>query len=488
MKRLFPLLVFSIAVTTMALGQSTSSIRSDGTILVNGQPFFPFGAYSIPYTEPRASQIQALSDMIAAGFNISTVADDGTPGAREAINNLLRIADSDHFKILISVTNGSVSNDPTILYAPQKYKTYPATFGYILTDDSDNGTYPLDYLAQLQAGVKSYDDSHLTFLTLTGWNTSCRNQANAYTAIADASGYQCYPIGFHRYSDWTAGTALTQTYLRTLGYVQSAALVNRPMIMHLQTFNWGDLSNTPRYPTVSELRNMLYSGLAAGIKGVISYDFSFDLKDNQPALWNEFKALRTDVATLEGALMNGALTRVNTGDQQLIASYWTDNTACYVVVVNTSYSNAKTVSLAIPSGYGGPITSLFSRMPATLSLSGNTLSGTLLPQAVQVYQLTGPVVLGTIAAREKQASQALPVHPNPATQAVSIDLAGFESEAVVQVHMRDMAGKLFTSQSVQLTPRVKTVTLPVHDLPQGLFLVTVQGRKTAKTAKLVITK
>jgi hypothetical protein len=34
----------------------------------------------------------------------------------------------------------------------------------------------------------------------------------------------------------------------------------------------------------------------------------------------------------------------------------------------------------------------------------------------------------------------------------------------------------------------KQVALPVHHLPQGLFLVTVQGSETAKTAKLVITK
>lgn len=401
MKKLYLLFLFCLSLVC-GFSQSTSSIRSDGTILVNGQPFFPFGAYSIPFAQSEASKTQALNDMIAAGFNIATVEDDGTPATQAIVNNLLTIADNNNFKMLIGATHS-----PNIIYPPQKYKTHPSTFGYTLADDGDNGAYTPAQLTQRNADVKSYDNTHLTFLTLTGFTAANRNQANAFTAIADASGYQIYPIGFHRNSDFTVGTELTQTYLRTLGYVQSAALVNRPMIMHLQTFNWGSTkSNNPRYPTVSELRNMLYSGLAAGIKGVISYDFSFDLKNNQPDLWNEFKALRGDVQTLEAALMNGTLTRYNTGDQELVASYWTDATGCYVTVVNTSYTSSKTISLTTPPGYGGPITSLFSRMPATLSLSGNTLSGSLLPQAVQVYRLpavaadrTDPVGSGTITAR-----------------------------------------------------------------------------------------
>jgi uncharacterized protein YjdB len=82
----------------------------------------------------------------------------------------------------------------------------------------------------------------------------------------------------------------------------------------------------------------------------------------------------------------------------------------------------------------------------------------------------------------------LKLHPNPASREVTIDLSGFEGESAVQVTMSDVTSRPFVSQQVQLTTGVNQVTLPVNHLPQGLFFVTVQGSKTTKTAKLVITK
>jgi hypothetical protein len=85
-------------------------------------------------------------------------------------------------------------------------------------------------------------------------------------------------------------------------------------------------------------------------------------------------------------------------------------------------------------------------------------------------------------------SLGLKLQPNPADRQVTIDLAGFAGEAAVQVKMTDMNGKLFVSQQVELAGGKKSVTVPVSHLSKGLFVVTVQGSKTAKTAKLVITR
>jgi hypothetical protein len=85
-------------------------------------------------------------------------------------------------------------------------------------------------------------------------------------------------------------------------------------------------------------------------------------------------------------------------------------------------------------------------------------------------------------------SLGLRLYPNPADREVTIDLSAFAEESAVQVKMTDIRGKLYVSQQVQLGEGEKQVTLPVSHLPQGLFLVTVQGSKTVKTAKLIITK
>jgi hypothetical protein len=80
----------------------------------------------------------------------------------------------------------------------------------------------------------------------------------------------------------------------------------------------------------------------------------------------------------------------------------------------------------------------------------------------------------------------LQVHPNPASREVTISLAGFEGESAVQVRLSDLAGKAFLRQQVQ--PGAREVTLSVSHLPPGVFVVRVQGGKTGKTAKLLITR
>jgi chitodextrinase len=80
----------------------------------------------------------------------------------------------------------------------------------------------------------------------------------------------------------------------------------------------------------------------------------------------------------------------------------------------------------------------------------------------------------------------LKLHPNPASREVTISLAGFEAESAVGVRMSDITGKPFLRQQVQ--PGTREVTLSVGHLPRGVFVVTVQGGKTGKKAKLIITR
>jgi hypothetical protein len=85
-------------------------------------------------------------------------------------------------------------------------------------------------------------------------------------------------------------------------------------------------------------------------------------------------------------------------------------------------------------------------------------------------------------------SLTLQLHPNPTSQEVSLSLVGFEEESVVQVRISGLGGTSVLQRQVQPRLAGKQVTLSVAHLPQGLYVVTLQGSRTAKTAKLILTK
>lgn len=350
MKKIILFLSSLLIITNIGFTQTTFSLRSDGTILKAGQPFFPMGFYIDRNTV--ANYRYHVNSIAAGGFNVINL--PYVSGNTGEWASFLDLCSSKGIYTLTQLDYAGSYTDP--IYA---HKNHPAVYGWSVADDADNGYFTIPQLQSRNSAIKSADANHITEMSLTGYYLSRRQAADSYTPIADVPGYQCYPITPPADYDVTASNALTQAYLRTLLYVQSAAKTNKALVMNAQAINWGNYSSVsnPRFPTVAEERNMIYSGLAAGVKGIISY--VIDNLEAQTALWNECKALRSDVSTLEGALLNGTLTRVNTGDQELVASYWLYNNKCYVVVINTSYSASKNVSLTLPAGYSGTKTSLF---------------------------------------------------------------------------------------------------------------------------------
>ncbi|HEX8545388.1 MAG TPA: T9SS type A sorting domain-containing protein, partial [Cytophagaceae bacterium] len=106
--------------------------------------------------------------------------------------------------------------------------------------------------------------------------------------------------------------------------------------------------------------------------------------------------------------------------------------------------------------------------------------------AVKTQLGGGSPVITDLGSQKENLS--LKLYPNPAIHEVSISLAEFTAESAVRVTMSDLAGKPFIDKEVQLGAGVDQVTLPVSHLPQGLFLVAIQGGKVSKKSTLVITK
>ncbi len=382
MKKIFVLIFILLSQYLSSISQTIFSTRSDGVILKNNQPFFPSGFY---IDRGTVAYYRSQVESIAAEGNFNLINIPYVGGNDAEWTSFLDLCASKNIYVISQLDYADDFTGPIFTF-----KNHPAICGWSVADDADNGTsFTIAQLQSRQNQIKAADPNHITDMSLTGYYLSRREAANDFTPIPDIPSFQIYPISPFADYDVTPTNALTETYLRTLLYVNSASLTNRSLIMNNQVFNWGSFGTVanPRYPTGAEARNMLYSGIAAGIKGIISYVYNPSLLQ-QTDLWNETKALNDDVNLLQTVLLNGSITRVNTGDPELVCSRWEYNNQCYVVVVNTSYSNSKNVAIPIPTAYNGALQSLFSRMPNTLSLAANTLTGTLTATAVQVYKIS----------------------------------------------------------------------------------------------------
>ncbi len=379
------LLFLLLLIVGSSYCQSVTSYDASGNILVDSKPFFPFGCYGIFWENPLSEKLSSLVEMGKAGINIVCMEDIGEkdgPGFAKVLDE----AQKNSIYVMIGTPYA-----PYMKWRAMERKKHPATFGYTICDDADNGKFTLSELATIHSEIKQEDPNHITHLTLTGWNSTRRSMASEFIAIPDLCSYQCYPICKHKDADFTKSNALTETYKRTLEYVLEAEKAKKPFIMLPQTFSWGSQSNSPCYPSVVELRNMIYSGLAAGVNGIISYDFSFDLVNNEKLLWEEFSNLAKDIKNIEGLLFQNNLTRHITNDNELIFSTWRKGDSTLFVIVNTSYNSPKNINQMISWGLGNKLIPISNRMDNGLTIEGKNIKGVLQPQSVHVY-VSVPVI------------------------------------------------------------------------------------------------
>jgi hypothetical protein len=367
----------------MAVAQqagSTSSITSTA-ILVDGQPFFPVGFYGLNWSLPLSDRIAALDTIAAAGFNTIVAEDIGTP----SFGSLLDRAQEKNIRVMVG--GSSLPDNQYIVSTVNSYKLKPAVLAWSLFDDADS--FDATQLQQRSQIVKSIDAQHFTFAPLTGYTPQRRQDKAPYIAATDLSSLQMYPITpLPDYYFEYGGNPLLESFRATEQYVQAAAQTGKPFITNPQTFRW----NVPggRYPTVKELRNMVYGQLMAGAKGIISYDFSNDLVTNQPALWSEYIALKSDVlGPLNGALLRGVRRQQPTGNPNLFVTTWTYNSDLYVMALNASLTESVDVSIPLQSIYLGRSTPISPRFSNTVTAGGGQIRGVLPPTEVVAFKVGG---------------------------------------------------------------------------------------------------
>lgn len=337
----------------------TEITTANGDLLVNGQPFFPFGFYHISWADQgtAAQRLRDVKIIAEAGFN--TMLTEPIHSTEQEMPTLLRAAQREG---LFIVAHGIG------LESVRSLVRQPSLLGFTLMDDSNYNSTPAA-VAQLQAAYKAAAPHKLTSLTLA---LAMNRPESGFFGVSDMVSNMSYPIG------GTDEIGVVYSVMRQTA-LQAAQRGVVP-VASLQTFAWPN----QRWPTPAELRNMTYQALMAGVKGVVYY--SYRSGGNQitdhPALWSAAQSMALQVRQLSPSLLSGIRRELRPiGEAPSIrAVQYSGAGASYLMVLNSS-AQAQPVRLALPDT--PRLRPLFTS--SDLKVQGGELSGTLGALGVQVF-------------------------------------------------------------------------------------------------------
>ena len=345
-------------------------ISTDGTMKINGEPFFPFGFYHVSWGSTIKQRGKHLQEIADAGFNVV----HASLKQEESLDSYGKFLDrADKLGVKVITEFGL---EPTInpLVAVNRFKNKPAVLGWNIADDAGvpafNPIKPRQVLS-LHCQVKEVDPDRITYIS--GSLYKLLNFAN----FADAIGFQAYPVGgkhAHR-----IGLAH-----ELIAHMVSSVPQNRMVIANSQAFRKYE-ANAP-IPTSQQLRNMTYQALVAGAKGIIYYTY-YDAGKwylaEHPSLWQGVQSLVPEIEQISPMLLTGKRQKVRTRNKNVLSSIWTKKDRSLAIVINTSADRPQKVSLTLAANN---IQTDFPSDSDNFKLENGKLSGMLPPLEVLVYR------------------------------------------------------------------------------------------------------
>lgn len=351
--------------TLLARPSTEIGHRADGTVLVEGRPFFPLGFYHVSWAgggtvERRREDLRRLSE---GGFNLMVT---------EPIND----RDVSDFEQTLNAAQRSgvyVMSYGLGDAAVKRVGHHPAVLGFKLADDS-NVLVRADEVRRRHAQFKALSPRKLTYISLS---VGFGRPETAYFGVSDMVGNQSYPVG----SD---DIGVTYPVMRSA--VESALARRSVPIANLQTFAWGGKP----LPTEAELRNMTYQALMAGVKGIVYYAYRSREVDlgREPRLWRAAGTLAGEIAQLSPALLEGQRQELSDGNAgRPLVVVLRGRGGNFLLALNNSRTETRTVTVSLSGVPGG--WQVLSGRGQALTRRGTQVSGRLAPLEVVAYRLGG---------------------------------------------------------------------------------------------------
>lgn len=374
---------FRTSVRVRKLPKSDPEVWLDGNLVlrINGQPFLPWGWFSIPEADLGAphnvvmdynayyrtdAELQGWLDQVQAA------------GMRAVLYPYASVADS-HLDRGIAGTPLSESEAGKIRAFVRKWKRHPALLAWYLGDEPE--LVPV-LPARLEA-VKAVCEEEDPYRPCIMLNDSVSGIQN-YINTGDIMMPDPYPLFIE---GGRAATPIEKVskFISAVHEASGSALAPRAAWVTPQAFNYGDFgSQNNRQPNFDELRNMTYQCVALRATGFIWW--TYYLAYNYPDLLAGMGFLSQEIQRLEPAILAPQASRridpEETGGM-LLADYRKVNGQEYVFAVNLSTGALGAVTIPLPEGAATAwrVMSEDRKLDATGELLTDTFDG----YAVHVY-------------------------------------------------------------------------------------------------------
>jgi hypothetical protein len=345
-------------------------IQSRTIKVAKTKPFFPLGFYHVSHRLNSQQRMAALRDIAAAGFNVIHAGCSNLDDYNQFLDEAERLG-------VYVITE---FNDVDYRLVVKKFKNKPAVLAWNIADDAGDHQTRNEILDMHQQ-IKAIAPHQYTYISISGWSRKWPEFAD----VGDLIGGQSYPIGntLTNQPQGLPNKLIAVNHIFNIARTESKKY-NRPFIANLQTFKW----KNQRSPTSREVYNMTYQSILAGAKGILffPYDDGENLIRNDDPLWKRLRSLPPEINQLSPVLINGGVTKLNTNNAQLLAGQWKYQGNYYIIIVNTSSSQAIKTSIAFPSK-SRSLHSLFPGHPSGMVLRNGRLRGSIQPEDVHIYRI-----------------------------------------------------------------------------------------------------
>ena len=282
---------------------STTALRDDGAVLVDGKPFFPIGIYAILPCERNGNSIDtALRDLKAAGFNM---VHRTRPTPEDENEEFLSLADKHGLKVMampMPKYESDIVGDSLVA----KQMRHPSVLAWYVADDTASHAGP-EEVAWRTKVCKAYDPARLTLqadFLLIGW---ANNRYERYVNSTDIFLPEVYPVSVNTvYPDGGEVAEVVRDMKATRAAIVAAGSPVKsvwPIIQHFE--GWGAWK---RFPTFAELRAMCWESIIHGGNGIVWYVYHAKNGKGRGVVssdehWREITAMSSEISALSGDLL-----------------------------------------------------------------------------------------------------------------------------------------------------------------------------------------